>query len=125
MARDMSFRVEIVGHPTVREPDGLAMSSRNGYLNTAERRAALCLSRSLREAECLARGGEKRAAVILDRVRREIGAEPLARLEYASLCDHETLAEIAELRGGGLLALAVWIGKARLIDNIVLHSMDL
>lgn len=125
MARDMSFRVEIVGHPTVRERDGLAMSSRNGYLNTAERRAALCLSRSLHAAECLARGGEKRAAVILDRVRREIGAEPLARLEYARLCDPETLTEIAELRGGALLALAVWIGKARLIDNIVLHSVSL
>ena len=122
MARDMSFKVEIVGHPTVREPDGLAMSSRNAYLNAAERQAALCLWRSLRAAECLARGGERRAAAILDRVRREIGAEPLARLEYASLRDGETLTEIAELREGAVLALAVWIGKARLIDNIVFQS---
>jgi pantoate--beta-alanine ligase len=120
MAVDMNFRVEIVGHPTVREPDGLAMSSRNAYLNAAERQAALCLWRSLRAAECLARGGEKQAAVILNRVRREIGLEPLARLEYARLCDPETLTEIAELRSGALLALAVWIGKARLIDNISL-----
>jgi pantoate--beta-alanine ligase len=121
MTRDMSFRIEIVGHPTVREPDGLAMSSRNAYLNAAEREAALCLSRGLRAAECLARSGERRGAVILDRVRREICAEPLVRLEYASLCDAETLAKIEELRGGTVLALAVWIGKARLIDNIMLH----
>jgi len=119
MARDMSFTVEIVGHPTVREPDGLAMSSRNAYLNGAERQAALCLSQSLRAAEDLARDGEKRASVILVRVAREIANEPLARLEYASLCDGETLAEIDELRDGAVLALAVWIGKARLIDNIV------
>jgi pantoate--beta-alanine ligase len=119
MARDMNFGVEIVGHPIVREPDGLAMSSRNAYLNTVERRAALCLSRSLRAAECLARGGERRAAVILDRVRREIAGEPLARLEYASLRDAETLTEITELRDGAVLAVAVWIGQARLIDNIV------
>jgi pantoate--beta-alanine ligase len=119
MAQDMNFRVEIVGHPIVREPDGLAMSSRNAYLNAAERRAALCLSRSLRAAECLARGGERRAAVILDRVRRDIDGEPLARLEYASLRDAETLTEITELCDGAVLALAVWIGPARLIDNIV------
>lgn len=119
MARDMSFTVEIVGHPTVREPDGLAISSRNAYLNAAERQAARCLSRSLRAAECLVKGGERRAAVILDRVTRAIAAEPLARLEYASLCDAETLAEIEELRDRAVLALAVWIGKARLIDNIV------
>jgi len=119
MARDMSFTVEIVGHPTVREPDGLAISSRNAYLNAAERQAARCLAQSLRAAECLVKGGERRAAVILDRVARAIAAEPLARLEYASLCDAETLAEIEELRDRAVLALAVWIGKARLIDNIV------
>jgi pantoate--beta-alanine ligase len=121
MTRDMSFRVEIVGHPTVREPDGLAMSSRNVYLNAAEHQAALCLSRSLRAAERLVRSGERRVSVILDRVKREISAEPLARLEYASLCDAETLGEIEELRGGAVLALAVWIGKARLIDNVRLY----
>jgi pantoate--beta-alanine ligase len=122
MVRDMNLRVEIVGHPIVREPDGLAMSSRNAYLNPAERQAALCLWRSLRAAECLVKSGERRIAAILERVRREIAAEPLARLEYAQLCDDETLCEITELRDGALLALAVWIGKARLIDNIGLSD---
>jgi pantoate--beta-alanine ligase len=121
MVRDMNLRVEIVGHPIVREPDGLAMSSRNAYLTPAERRAALCLWHSLRVAECLVKSGERKAAAVLERVRREISAEPLARLEYAQLCDAETLCEVIELRDGALLALAIWIGKARLIDNIRLH----
>jgi pantoate--beta-alanine ligase len=120
MVRDMTFAIEIVGHPTVREPDGLAMSSRNAYLNSEERRAALCLSRSLRRAENLVKGGERSAKVILGQVQRDIGSEPLTRLEYASLCDADTLSEIAELRQSAVLALAVWIGKARLIDNIIL-----
>jgi pantoate--beta-alanine ligase len=123
MARDMALAIEIVGHPTVREPDGLAMSSRNAYLNEAERQAALCLSRSLARAECLVNAGERRAAVLLDRVRAEIAAEPLARMEYASLCDPETLVEIEELAASALLALAVWIGRARLIDNIILRPV--
>lgn len=122
MARDLSLAVEIIGHPTVREPDGLAMSSRNAYLNPAERRAALCLSRSLSEADNLVKSGERRAVVILDRVRRGVAAEPLARLEYASLCDADTLAEIPELRRTAVLALAVWIGKTRLIDNVILNA---
>jgi pantoate--beta-alanine ligase len=119
MVRDLSFAIEIVGHPTVREPDGLAVSSRNAYLNLEERRAALCLSRSLRRAENLVKGGERSAKVILDQVRGDIGAEPVACLEYASLCDAETLSEIEVLRESAVLALAVWIGKARLIDNVV------
>jgi pantoate--beta-alanine ligase len=121
MARDMSFAVEIVGHPTVREADGLAMSSRNAYLDAAQRQAALCLSRSLRQAEYLVKAGERRARVILAQVRREIAVEPLVRLEYASLCDPETLTEVEELGESAVLALAVWIGKARLIDNVMLQ----
>lgn len=121
MARDMNFTVDIVGHPTVREPDGLAMSSRNVYLIPAERQAALCLSRSLFQAEKLVKNGERRTTVILDQVRRSVAAERLARLEYASLCDVETLAEIEELRQTAVLALAVWIGKTRLIDNIIFN----
>jgi pantoate--beta-alanine ligase len=122
MAKDLNLSVDILGHPTVREPDGLAMSSRNAYLNPAERLAALCLSRSLRRAECLVQSGERQAGVILHAVRNEIAAEPLARLEYASLSDADTLVEIAELRESAVLALAVWIGKARLIDNVVLKA---
>jgi pantoate--beta-alanine ligase len=123
MAQDMSLAVEIIGHPTVREPDGLAMSSRNAYLNAAERRAALCLWRALRQAHCLVSSGERRAQAILDRIRAQISIEPLARLEYASLSDPETLLEIQELNGSALLALAVWIGKARLIDNVMLQPV--
>ena len=115
VTRDLNLPVEIVAHPTVREPDGLAMSSRNAYLSPAERQAALCLSRSLRRAQCLVRNGERRATAILERVRSEIAAEPLARLEYASLSDGENLCEIDQLSENAVLALAVWIGKARLI----------
>jgi pantoate--beta-alanine ligase len=123
MARDLNVTVEVVGHPTVREADGLAMSSRNAYLNPAERQAALCLSRSLRHAECLVKSGERRAAAILARVRNDIATEPLARLEYASLSDAESLMEIEELGDSTVLALAVWIGKARLIDNVMLRAV--
>jgi pantoate--beta-alanine ligase len=118
VVRDINLRVEVVGHPIVREPDGLAMSSRNAYLTPAERRAALCLWHSLCAAECLVKSGERQAAAVLERVRREISAEPLARLEYAQLCDAETLSQVTEVHNGALLALAVRIGKARLIDNI-------
>lgn len=122
LVRDLNLNIEIIGHPTVRESDGLAMSSRNAYLRPAERSAALCLPRSLRNAEMLVKQGEKSAAVIVETVRREIANEPLARLEYASLNDAETLAEIEEIRHTALLALAVRIGKTRLIDNIILET---
>ena len=122
LVRDLNFAIDIVAHPTVREPDGLAMSSRNAYLNPAERSAALCLSRSLRKAEMLVKQGERNAAVILDAVRREIAKEPLARLEYASLSDPENLMGIEQVRDLALLALAVRIGKTRLIDNVILKS---
>jgi pantoate--beta-alanine ligase len=120
MVRDLSMDVEIVGHPIVREPDGLAMSSRNAYLNGAERQAALCLSRALCKAERLVRRGEVKAAAIVDRVLTELKREPLAAVEYVKLCDAETLAEVDRVGTSALLALAVRIGKARLIDNRVL-----
>ena len=120
LVRDLNFAIDIVGHPTIREPDGLAMSSRNAYLNSAERSAALCLSRSLRKAEMLVKQGEKTAALILETVRREIEKEPLAQLEYASLNDAENLTEVKQVRDIALLALAVRIGKTRLIDNIII-----
>jgi pantoate--beta-alanine ligase len=122
MVRDLSMDVEIVGHPIVREPDGLAMSSRNAYLNTAERQAALCLSRALCKAERLVRRGEMKAAAIVNRVLADLKDEPLAAVEYVKLCDVESLAEVDEVREPALLALAVRIGKARLIDNRVLKN---
>lgn len=120
LARDFNFEVEIIGHPTVREADGLAMSSRNAYLDSDERKAALCLYRSLRRAEEMVRHGERQAAAIVDAARAEITREALARIEYVSLRDPENLQEIDLVQDAALLALAVRIGKARLIDNIIL-----
>jgi pantoate--beta-alanine ligase len=96
------------------------MSSRNAYLNSAERKAALCLSRALRKADTMVKEGETNSAIILDTVRREIAVEPLAQLEYASLADAESLLEMERVCDAALLALAVRIGKTRLIDNIIL-----
>jgi len=120
MVRDLNLDVAIVGHPIVREADGLAMSSRNAYLNAAERQAALCLSRALCKAERLVRRGEMNAAAIVERMRAELDNEPLAAVEYVKLCHVETLDEIEAVGKSALLALAVRIGKARLIDNRVL-----
>jgi len=120
MVKDLNLGVDIIGHPIVREPDGLAMSSRNAYLNSAERKAALCLSRALRKADTMVKEGETNSAIILDTVRREITVEPLAQLEYASLADAESLLEMERVCDAALLALAVRIGKTRLIDNIIL-----
>ena len=120
MVSDLAMDVEIVGHPIVREADGLAMSSRNAYLTSAERQAALCLSRALCKAERLVRRGEVTAAKIVDRVRAELDNEPLVAVEYVKLCDVETLDEVDKIGEPALLALAARIGKARLIDNRVL-----
>jgi pantoate--beta-alanine ligase len=120
MAKDLNFDVDVVGYPTVREKDGLAMSSRNVYLNQQERAAALSLSRSLKQAESLVRQGERESKRIVAAVRAEIEEEPLARIEYARVCDTETLEEVATVKGAVVLALVVRVGKARLIDNTTL-----
>jgi pantoate--beta-alanine ligase len=120
LVRDLNLAVEIIAHPTVREPDGLAMSSRNAYLDPQERQAALCLLRSLRLAEALARQGERRAKIILERVTGELQKESLARIDYVSLIDAESLQDMDQLERPAVLALAVRIGKARLIDNQIL-----
>jgi pantoate--beta-alanine ligase len=120
LVRDLSMGVEIIGHPIVREPDGLAMSSRNAYLTPAERAAAVCLSRALCRAERLFRRGETSAPALARQVLAELEKEPLARVEYVRLCNVETLEEIQNIDDQALLALAVRIGKARLIDNRIL-----
>jgi pantoate--beta-alanine ligase len=120
LVHDLNFAVEIVGHPTVRERDGLAMSSRNAYLNSDEREAALCLSRALKRAECLVKEGVVAGAKIVAGARSEIDAQPLAKVEYVRLCDPATLADLEEITTSAVLALAVRIGKARLIDNTML-----
>ena len=120
LARDLSMDVEIVGHPIVREADGLALSSRNAYLTEAERAAAVCLSRALCKAERLFRCGERSAGEIVRGACAELDKEPLAAVEYVKLCDAETLDEVERIDRAAVLALAVRIGNARLIDNRVL-----
>lgn len=122
MVEDLNFNVEVVGHPIVREKDGLAMSSRNAYLNQKERQAALSLYHSLKKAESLVRQGERKSERIIDAVRAEIGKEPLARVEYVQLLHPDSLEEVKKVESEALLALAVRIGKARLIDNTILKA---
>ena len=120
MACDLNMDVEIIGHPIVREADGLAMSSRNAYLSASERQAAVCLSRGLCKAERLFKRGESAAARLIDVVMTELRREPLATVEYVKLCDAETLADVDAIDAPALLAVAVRFGRARLIDNRVL-----
>jgi len=124
MVEDLNLDVEIVGTPTVREQDGLAISSRNHYLSEQERTAALCLRRALGRAEALVQQGERDGKDIIREVTAEIANEPLARLEYVQLCDPENLEAIETIQGKALLALAVRIGKARLIDHSLLKSLE-
>ena len=120
MVRDLHDEVRIVACPTVREPDGLALSSRNVYLTPDERRAAPVLRRALRAAADAYHAGETDARRVVDRLRATIAAEPLATLEYAEAVDGDTLDPVATLGPGVLIAIAVRFGRARLIDNITL-----
>jgi pantoate--beta-alanine ligase len=120
MVRDLNFKIEIVGVPTVRENDGLACSSRNQYLNVEERKEAPVLRRALLAAAERAKAGERSAKVIVDLVRETIGEAPLARIDYVDLVDAGNLQPIEVVRPNSLLALAVFFGKTRLIDNILL-----
>ncbi len=120
MVADLNLEVEIVGMPTYREPDGLAMSSRNSYLTRPERTAALCLSRALKEAAARFGKGERRAEAIVQAAREIIAAEPLAGIDYITLCDTEELKNLGQINREAVLAVAVRIGRARLIDNVVL-----
>jgi pantoate--beta-alanine ligase len=121
MAQDLDFPLKIIVAPTVREPDGLAMSSRNVYLSPAERQAALCLSKGMAAAGRAWERGQRDAERLRQLVRAPIEAEPLARIEYVSVADAGTLAELAgAVRSPALVSLAVRIGKTRLIDNTTL-----
>jgi len=120
MVVDLNIPVEIIGMPIVREADGLAMSSRNSYLSPGERISALCLFRSLEAARALYQSGEKDAGALRERVMALIGAEPAANVEYAELRDGDTLEVVREADDRTLLALAVRIGRTRLIDNCIL-----
>ena len=120
MAADLDFGIEIVGVPTVREADGLALSSRNRRLSAEEREAARCVPRALDAAAEMVATGETRPAMIVGRLEMEIAACPRARLEYAEVRDPETLEEVEELTAPALLGVAVWVGDVRLIDNRLL-----
>ncbi len=120
MVADLNMNLEVVVAPTVREPDGLAMSSRNIYLNPEERKAALALWKSLNLAQQLWLHGERKAESLRQRMASLIQKEPLARIDYISIADPETLQELVDVDRPVLVSLAVYIGKTRLIDNIIL-----
>jgi len=120
MATDLHLGIDIVGAPIVREADGLAMSSRNRCLDAGERQAACCLALALGAAEGLVATGERDGAALIAAATAAIAREPLARAEYVALVDPETLAPLPTVQSRVLLALAVWIGATRLIDNRVL-----
>jgi len=120
MVRDLNFKIDIIAVPTVREEDGLACSSRNQYLNGKQRKQATVLRKALLKGAEIARGGETSAARIVSVVRETISQAPLARIDYVDLVDAKNLQPLDVLRPNSLLALAVFFGKTRLIDNILL-----
>jgi pantoate--beta-alanine ligase len=122
MVRELDFPLEIIVCPTVREPDGLAMSSRNRYLSAEERRQALTLSRALHTAQMQAARGEHRASALLQTMRATLQEEPAIRVDYIAVVDAKTLLPIDEVNKGGLLAIAAYVGNTRLIDNVLLAS---
>jgi len=121
MVADLDMNLEVVALPTVREPDGLAMSSRNTYLSPEERQAALVLHQALNLAQKLYARGEKDAERIRQEMTALIQKQPLASIDYVSVADAETLEELQKVKPPALVSLAVKIGKTRLIDNVVLR----
>lgn len=125
MAADLDLMVEVVGRPIVREPDGLAMSSRNTYLNKDERAAALCLYRSLIAARELVASGARSRDNILEAVRQIIISTPHTRIDYLALVDPATLREVETINEEARLLMAVWVGNTRLLDNTLLSESRL
>jgi len=124
MVRDLNIPVKIRVLPIVREKDGLAMSSRNKYLNRQQRKEALILFQSLQLAKEALKRGERNSARIISRMKKMIERVPEAKIDYVSIVDPETLEDVRLVRGRVLVALAVRIGKARLIDNIITNGTD-
>jgi pantoate--beta-alanine ligase len=120
MVRDLRLGVEIVACPIVRESDGLALSSRNTYLNADERAQALVLSRAIRYVESMVASGERRAAALLNAAREIVSIEPKVRIDYIELADWQTLVPVETAESGTLFAIAAYVGPTRLIDNAVL-----
>ena len=122
MVKDLNMPLSIHGCPIIREDDGLAKSSRNTYLNGEERQAALVLNRSLKAGKALVDAGETRACVIKSAITAEIEKEPLARIDYVDVVDFDTITPVEKLEGSILVAIAVYIGKTRLIDNFIVEK---
>ena len=120
MARDLDFGIEIVGVPIVREPDGLALSSRNAYLSAEQRAAALALSKGLAAAQAAFTAGERDANRLVAAARAQLDAEKLVRIDYLELRDADELSEIAKVEKRAVMAVAAFVGTTRLIDNRVL-----
>ena len=121
MVRDLNFDIQIIGAPIVREPDGLAMSSRNSYLSRTERPAALSLHEALLKARAMVQGGVTDAAEIIAAARAIINAHRSTAIDYCTLCDPETLEDIPKIDRPVLMAVAVKVGRPRLIDNMILN----
>lgn len=117
MVRDMSYGIEIVGCPIIREEDGLAKSSRNTYLNEEERKSALCLSKAIFLGQSLVENGEIDAKKVIEEMKNLINKEPLARIDYVEAVDGVTMMPVDKIEKDTLVAMAVYIGKTRLIDN--------
>lgn len=122
MVRDLNVGTEIIGCPIIREADGLAKSSRNTYLNEAERQAALVLSRSLNAGRALVENGETSAQAVRDAIINEIEKEPMAKIDYVDVVSFDTITPVETIQGSVLVAIAVFIGKTRLIDNFMVEK---
>ena len=122
MVKDLNMDVDIIVSPIIRESDGLALSSRNTYLTPEERKEASIVFRSLKEAESLWKAGERHAEVIIRGMVKVLSESKLASIEYIEVVDKETMAPINDISNGALVALAVWFGKTRLIDNFILGN---
>ena len=121
MVKDLSVDTEIVGCPIIRESDGLAKSSRNTYLNPEERKAALILSRSLKLGRELIENGETDSKAIIKAISDSISTEPLAKIDYVDVVDFDTITPVEKIGKSVLVAIAVYIGKTRLIDNFIIE----
>jgi pantoate--beta-alanine ligase len=120
MARDLNLDIEIKSMPIIRETDGLAMSSRNVYLSEEERHQALVLNQSLEKALSLVKAGERDPANVIKAIREFIARKPMVRIDYISIVDAKDLKDVSEISGEALVALAAFVGKTRLIDNIII-----
>jgi len=125
MTADLNWDIDIEVAPTVREQDGLAMSSRNSYLSPEERKSAIPLYMALSTAKEMVLSGERRAQILKERMKEIISSHPLNRIDYIAVVEAKTLKDVLKLEGETLLALAVFVGKTRLIDNIIIGKGEL